>query len=298
MKDITLSNATTKVHSKGASWFFFAREGAHGVSDTTGIKTETDMSGKHLSGIALAAVLAATVMIAPARAHFQMVIPSKTVIEGRAQTITLQYIFNHPFEGRAMAMARPRRCGVMVGGKKISLMPKLRAVKYKGRPAWRAKYRIKRPGVYIFFVDPAPYWEPAENKYIVHFAKTVVLGLGGEGDWSAPVGFPIEIRPLARPFAIWSGAVFVGQVVQKKGGRYVPVPGAEVEVEYWARGRIKAANEELATYVVKADASGVFTVGLPKAGWWGFAALTDAPIRIKGKKVEWGGVLWVKTFAW
>jgi cobalt/nickel transport protein len=266
--------------------------------DKTGIKTETDMTKKHLSSLALAACLAGTMMIPLARAHFQMVIPSETVIEGQAKNIDLQYIFNHPFEGKVLVMARPRSCGVMVGGKKIDLMPKLKAVKYKGKPAWQAKYKIKKPGVYTFFVDPAPYWEPAENKYIVHFAKTVVLGLGGEGDWSALVGFPIEIRPLARPYAIWSGAVFVGQVVRKKGGQYVPVPGAEVEVEYWARGKIKAANEELVTYVVKADGNGVFTVGLPKAGWWGFAALVDAPIKIKGKKVEWGGVLWVKTFAW
>jgi cobalt/nickel transport protein len=256
------------------------------------------MTKKHLWIIALTAVMAVVALTPLARAHFQMVIPSDTVIEGKAKTITIEYLFNHPFEGKIMVMARPRACGVLIGAKKISLMKKLKAFKYKGKPAWKAAFKIKRPGVYTFFVDPAPYWEPAENKFIVHFTKTVVLGLGGEGDWSATVGFPIEIRPLARPFAIWSGAVFVGQVVQKKAGKYVPVPGAEVEVEYWAKGKIKAPNEELVTFVVKADGNGVFTVGLPKAGWWGFAALIDAPIKIKGKKVEWGGVLWVKTFPW
>jgi cobalt/nickel transport protein len=259
---------------------------------------EKRMTRKHVWSAALIAVLAMIVMTPLARAHFQMVVPSDTVIEGKAKTISILYLFNHPFEGTSMTMVKPRVCGVMVGKKKINLLKKIKSFKYKGKLAWRAKYKIKKPGVYTFFVEPKPYWEPAENKYIVHFTKSLVLGLGGEGDWSALVGFPVEIRPLARPFALWSGSVFVGQVVQKKAGKYVPVPGAEVEVEYWAKGKIKAANEELVTFVVKADQNGVFTVGMPKAGWWGFAALVDAPIKIKGKDVEWGAVLWVKTTRW
>jgi cobalt/nickel transport protein len=42
----------------------------------------------------------------------------------------------------------------------------------------------------------------------------------------------------------------------------------------------------------------VFTYAAPKAGWWGFAALStsDFKMKYKGeeKKVELGAVMWVK----
>ena len=193
-----------------------------------------------------------------------------------------------------MKMAKPKSCGVMIGKKKVSLLGKLKAFKHKGHLAWQAVYKVKKPAVYMFYVEPTPYWEPAENKYIIHFTKSIVLGLGGEDDWDALVGFPVEIKPLSRPFGAWAGSVFVGQVLLK--GK--PLPGAEVEVEYWAKGKIKAPNDESVTFVVKADKNGVFTVGMPQPGWWGFAALVDAPIKIKGKSVEWGGVLWIRTNRW
>ena len=54
------------------------------------------------------------------------------------------------------------------------------------------------------------------------------------------------------------------------------------------------------TQVIKADGNGVFTYALPKAGWWGFAALNEdkATIKHKGedKKVEIGAVIWVKVY--
>jgi len=51
--------------------------------------------------------------------------------------------------------------------------------------------------------------------------------------------------------------------------------------------------------VVKADANGVFSYAMPRAGWWGFAALNEADWKIKHngeeKGVEIGAVFWVRT---
>jgi cobalt/nickel transport protein len=51
--------------------------------------------------------------------------------------------------------------------------------------------------------------------------------------------------------------------------------------------------------VVKADANGVFSYAMPRAGWWGFAALNEASWKLKkdGKEkgVEIGAVYWVHT---
>jgi cobalt/nickel transport protein len=79
-----------------------------------------------------------------------------------------------------------------------------------------------------------------------------------------------------------------------------PVPGAEVEVEWWGKGATKAPTDAHVTQVVKADADGVFSFATPKAGWWGFAALMEADEKIekdgKEKTVELGAVIWVKAY--
>jgi cobalt/nickel transport protein len=99
---------------------------------------------------------------------------------------------------------------------------------------------------------------------------------------------------------LWTGNVFTGQVLLK--GK--PVPGAEVEVEYLndSPGNaqpVKAPADPYVTQVVKADRNGVFTYAMPRAGWWGFAALSEASWKLKKdgtpKAVEIGAVFWVKT---
>jgi cobalt/nickel transport protein len=52
--------------------------------------------------------------------------------------------------------------------------------------------------------------------------------------------------------------------------------------------------------VIKADAAGVLSYTMPKAGWWGFAALLKGEQKMKGPDaqpvdVELGGLIWVKT---
>jgi cobalt/nickel transport protein len=56
------------------------------------------------------------------------------------------------------------------------------------------------------------------------------------------------------------------------------------------------------TQVVKADADGVFTYAVPRAGWWGFAALNTSDQKIKrdgeDKDIEIGAVIWVEFHDW
>jgi predicted dehydrogenase len=88
------------------------------------------------------------------------------------------------------------------------------------------------------------------------------------------------------------------QMIVRKNGE--PVPFAEIEVEYVNDGSVKAPNDAFVTQVIKADAQGVFAYAMPRAGWWGFAALMDDDKTMKspdGKdaKVELGGLIWVKA---
>ena len=148
----------------------------------------------------------------------------------------------------------------------------------------------------MFFVEPAPYWEPAEEKFIVHYTKVVVNGFGLEEGWDDEVGLKTEIVPLTRPYGLYTGNVFQGIV--KVNGK--PVPFTKVEVEYYNKdGKLTAEADPLITQVIKADANGVFTYAMPRAGWWGFAALNEdeKPMIHDGKKypVEIGALIWVHT---
>lgn len=246
-------------------------------------------------------VLAMVVMILTSTstvwAHFGLIIPSDDIVsKSHDKRINLQIKFIHPFEGQYMNMERPKAVGVMVDGKRDDLLPTLKKKMVKGFSTWEAAYRVKGPGDHIFFVEPEPYWEPAEESFIIHYTKVVVSALGREEGWDNEVGLKTEIAPLTRPYGLWAGNVFQGIV--KVDGK--PVPYAEVEVEYYnEEGKIKPPADPYITQVVKADAGGVFTYAMPEAGWWGFAALSTADFKLKyeGREypVEIGAVLWVKT---
>ncbi|MCX7988022.1 MAG: DUF4198 domain-containing protein [Thermodesulfovibrio sp.] len=231
------------------------------------------------------------------QAHFGLILPSDDIIgEKDPKKITLKLYFMHPFEQEWLNMEKPKAFGVMLAERKTDLLNTLINKKIKGKNTWETQFTIKSPGDYIFYFEPQPYWEQAEEKFIVHYTKIIVQALGKEEGWDREVGLPIEIIPLTRPYGLWAGNVFQGIV--KVNGK--PLPFADVEVEYFNEGgRIKAPKDSYITQVIKADANGVFTYAIPKAGWWGFAALTEASYRIKkdGKDfpVEIGGVIWVKA---
>ncbi len=241
-----------------------------------------------------------TAICGTASAHFGMVIPSDSmVMQGEARTVRVTISFSHPFEGEGMELDRPAQFGVMTRGKKRALLQYLKKTKVMGHKAWTIDYKVTRPGVYTFYMEPRPYWEPAEDHYIIHYTKTVVSAFGDEEGWDRPVGLKTEIIPLSRPFGLYAGNVFQGVVLLN--GR--PVPYAEVEVEYYNQdGRAVAPTDYMVTQVVKADVNGVFTYGVPEAGWWGFAALSTSDKKMKyrnqDKEVELGAVLWVRFLEW
>lgn len=245
----------------------------------------------------LAAAIGASVSL-PAAAHFLELIPSTDIVTAEGQrSVTLSAVFTHPFErGPAMEMAPPRRFSVRVGKKDIDLKATLEPIKVDGKTAFTARYTFAQPGDHIFYMEPAPYWEGTEGKSLIHYTKVIVDAFGGGEGWDTLVGLPVEIEPLTRPYGLWTGNVFTGIV--RKGGK--PVPFATVEVEWKNDGTVRAPADPFVTQVVKADASGVFTYAMPRAGWWGFAALMDGDKPIPGPDgkpapVELGALIWVRA---
>jgi len=238
-------------------------------------------------------------MAQSASAHFGMVIPSQGIVEDKAKaSLSLNVSFVHPMEMTGMDMAKPLEFGVYAGEEKTNLLAGLKEVKVLGHKAWQGAYAVKKPGVYTFYTVPAPYWEPAEDKFIQHITKVVVPAFGDDEGWDTPLGLKTEIVPLTRPFGNYAGNIFTGKVLMD--GK--PAANCDVEVEFYNKnGKYEAPNEYAVTQVVKTDGNGVFSFVAPWAGWWGFAALNDAAETMKqdgkDKKIELGAVIWVEFVA-
>jgi cobalt/nickel transport protein len=233
-------------------------------------------------------------------AHFQTLIPSTDICEDQAQaTITLDLSFCHPFEGHLMHMARPAQFGVLIKGEKcIDLLNTLKQKKHDGLSTWHISYILTMPGDHVFFVEPQPYWESAEQTFIIHYTKVVVNGFGMELGWDAEIGLKTEIIPLTRPYGLYTGNLFQG-IVLVNG---TPAASIEVEVEYYNdEGTYTAPAGPFITQVIKTDANGVFSYAMPKTGWWGFAALSEDentminPADGKEYPVEIGALIWVRV---
>ena len=237
----------------------------------------------------------------PASGHFGMVIPSDNmVVQGDNRVLNLQLSFSHPMEMLGMDMHKPEEFQVVSPLGKEDLLTKIKPDQVMGQAAWSLDYRINRPGIYVFHMQPYPYWEPTEDCFIIHYTKTVVSAYGDDEGWDAALGLKTEIIPLSRPFGLYAGNLFQG-IVYLNGKA---VPNAFVEVEYYNQNKTaEAPTEYMVTQTIKADQNGVFSYAVPRSGWWGFAALNPADFTLKttegvDKDVELGAVIWVHFEDW
>lgn len=233
--------------------------------------------------------IAATTVV---NAHFLTFLPSTDNINSKEQSnIKFDAMFIHPFEQTGMTMEKP--LGIYLGSKKEEL-PLTETTKFKHK-AWETSYKIKRPGVYQFFVQPEPYFEPDEGKYISHVPKSIISAYGMEDGWDEPLGLKYEIIPTTKPFALYSGNIFSGKVLHN--GR--PASNVEVEVELYNEFGLKAPSDTHITQVVKTDENGNFSFAMNHKGWWGFAALIEEGEKeYKGKMypIENGALIWIKAY--
>jgi len=234
-------------------------------------------------------------------AHFGMLIPSDTmVMPGENRTVTLNLSFGHPMELVGIELAKPKVFKAIANGNHQNLLADIKKIRLMGHSAWQIDYRINRPGVYMFYMQPQPYWEPAEDVFNIHYTKTVVTAFGDDDGWDREIGLKTEIVPLTKPYGLYAGNVFQGIV--KLDGQ--PVPHAAIEVEYYNQDKkAEAPTAYMVTQTIKADPNGIFTYAAPRAGWWGFAALNEADFKLKSKsgeekEVELGAVIWVHFEKW
>lgn len=237
-----------------------------------------------------------------ANAHFLEIIPKTEFISPESgMSLPLSLKFNHPAAGGPLMDLEMEKFAVQIvepDQEPVTedLLNTLTEQKVDGKRVYDTAYKIKKPGNYLFYGQQAPYWEEEEGLFIQHHTKVVVDAFDAMDGWQQEVGQTAEIIPLTRPYGIWAGQVFTGIV--KHYGK--PAAFTEIEVEFYSDGKQNYPAEAFVSQVVTTDANGVFTVGLPKSGWWGFAALLEANETKKSPAgedaaIEHGAVLWVHT---
>lgn len=267
-----------------------------------------------LRNLTMSAVLLATPCLT--RAHFQVLYTPETVIApGASTTVVVDMIFTHPFDGGEVmdmgkgmdgALAESDVTVVQLASDAPVGKFKLEPVDYStdedsGR-GYRLEFENTSMGDLAVCCDPGNYWEPLEDCYIRQITKLVVNRAGLATGWEKPVGLKAEIVPMDPPYALWTGNVFRGQVLCNGS----PVPNAEIEVEHLnfdiqgdalVNGpKVTAPHDALVTQTIRADAEGRFAYGIPRAGWWGFAAINLADdLELNGKPVELGAVIWIQA---
>lgn len=263
---------------------------------------DKDLTMKKLL-LAATAALAVPVM---AQAHFLLEYTDKTMID-RPGDVPVKLIFWHPFEaGHVMTLEKPQEFFVIHNGTKIDLSDTLEETTFVGpentAKAFLGSVPVKRSGDYVVVTVPAPYYEESEDVYIQQITKAYLNRNGLPTDWDQPQGLTTEILPLNKPYNIIAGSTFTGRVLSE--GQ--PAAGIEIEIEYMASTpdlTTTGANGPTATplpggaLVAISDENGYFTFGVPKAGYWGFAALGSGPeTEYEGKELSQDAVIWIRAW--
>lgn len=241
-----------------------------------------------------------------ASAHFQLAYTVDSMIE-QPGDVPVKLIFWHPFEnGHVMDMDKPLEFYAVHRGEKIDLMDTLSPMTFKGESneaaGFDASIPVKRSGDYVLVVVPAPYFEESEDIFIQQFTKAYLNRNELPTDWDQPQGLATEIVPLNKPTNVIAGSTFTGRVLSQ--GQ--PVAGAEIEIEYMAAEPDMDTNSPQSptagpmpggAVVALSDDNGYFTFGVPKAGYWGFAALGSGPAtEHEGKELSQDAVIWIRAW--
>jgi len=214
---------------------------------------------------------------ATVQAQFGLIFPSDDIVSpGETPSVSLRLGLFDPPGHRFREMAKPRRFGVQLLGEQTDLLATLKPAQEQST-FLTAAFAIKRPGDHTFYVETTPQFDAADDQFLLHQAKLCVSALGLEEGWDEPVGLEAEIVPLSRPYGLWSGNLFSGQVLVNGD----PAPYVSVEIAFLGLSPDTPATVTFPAppYLIqkiRADGNGIFHYAMPRAGWWGFAATMEA----------------------
>lgn len=277
--------------------------------------------------IGASVVLALAATAVPAAAHFQTIYAPSFLIEEPGE-VPLKLIFWHPFiEGPNVDMPEPVEFYMVHRLQRTELMDRLERIVFQGPEnpavAYDASLPVERVGDYVVVLVTGLYYDDASGGYIQQFAKAILnfgdaptdwfrtadipatpadLDVLGEASFDEAAGLATEIVPLTKPYNVLAGSTFTGMLLREGA----PLPFWQVEIVYLSAepdmetntiGETSVSPPPGGMLVVTTDEEGIFTVGVPRAGFWGFGALgsgptTEAP---DGQPLSQDAILWIEA---
>jgi cobalt/nickel transport protein len=265
--------------------------------------------------------LVALALVQPVQAHFQSIYADNYNQPAPAE-VPLKLIFWHPFfDGPSVDMPPPEEFYALHRGERIDLMDSVTETVFQGPDgtsvAYDAVLPAQRLGDYVLMLTTGPFRDETAGLVIQQYVKAVINRGGLPTDWDASGKFidianiatanldpiPTEIIPMTKPYNVLAGSTFTGMLLQDG----MPVPGWDVEVVYIAAnvdmdssaaGEATVARPPGGYLTVKTDPNGIFTFGIPRAGFWGFGALGSGPDQVTedGTPLSQDAIIWVEAF--
>ncbi len=182
-----------------------------------------------------------------------------------------------PFQGRLYDLKLPKAELYPLGGKPLPVS--LRRIKLedldtgKKRYAYQAQAVLEEEGDYFLVLSSEPTLVPGTTEVWQEFVK-VPLHLGREGAWDQPLGLPLEIIPLTRPYGLRSDVPFTGVVLfqgrplPKVKVQVVPFHGVFISSKALPQDPWGQVDYPLMYQSTFTDQKGEFVVGFTQEGWW------------------------------
>jgi cobalt/nickel transport protein len=239
----------------------------------------------------LAAVLLA-LGAAPARAHFNMLLPDKASVK-KDEAVTLTYQWGHPFEHELFDAPAPEKVWVTgPGGRTEDVTKSLEKTTLpagdKTVNGYKLRYTPRERGDHTVVLQTPPIWLEADEEFVQDLVKVFVHVQADKG-WERDAVFgSFDLIPLTRPYGLVPGCIFQAEVSLDgfpPGQARGQPKRVKAEIErYNAAPPKQLPPEEQMTRSVQTSRAGVLTGTLPEAGWWSITASRESGSRERDNK--------------
>lgn len=147
---------------------------------------------------------------------------------------------------------------------RIDLLGDVEEILHLNTKSWGANVALHKPGLYQFLMETKPWWDEQSKTFFHQQAKMMTPVFGSDQGWDQPVGQPLEIVPLTRPFGLIAPALFTGLVLED--GK--PAPNLTVEMGFINSLKIKTPSAWHHMLKTRTNSLGEFSFLLNLAGWW------------------------------
>ncbi len=242
----------------------------------------------------LLAVVAVLLSCGTALGHFHTFWPDSPNCYGRlGEKITYQYFWGHPYEMVLFDAEEPTLYVVTPDGGKETIVPapvEMKDPETGGmRRAFAFAYTPESLGDCWIVLEAPAYAIEEEDEAVQDYVKQCIHVMAEQG-WDRPVGLPIELVPLTRPYGLEAGFAFTAQALLD--GK--PLAGATVEIEKFngfhvgedalPEDQFGTEDVPMITRVAKTDAHGYVTYTLDEPGWWMISVSSESGTVTAGGK--------------